>query len=84
MKILLLFFCSTLVSSIQSFIIGLQVILFSVKLGLVGNEEDFAFLEIEFLCLISSIFALIVISKWSQLDSKNIMTILSSVMVINK
>ena len=31
---------SILVSSIQSFIIGLQVVLCSVKLGLVGNEED--------------------------------------------
>ena len=81
MKLLLLFICSTLVSSIQSFIIGLQVVLFSVKLGLVGNEEDFAFIEIEFLCLISSISALIVISKWSQWNCKNIMTILSIVMV---
>lgn len=82
MKTLLMSLRSILVSSIQSFIIGLQVVLCSVKLGLVGNEEDLMFLEIEFLCLLSSILALVVISKLNQTNCRNMMTSLSILMVI--
>ena len=74
---------SILVSSIQSFIIGLQVVLCSVKLGLVGNEEDLMFLEIEFICFLSSVLALVVISKLNQINSRNMMTSISIVMVIS-